>query len=276
MAQYRSSKITGLLALLVLALLSGCYKNSITGKNQLSLVSEAEVQAIALTEFNHFIATNQVVDATSKNAKLVATVGARIAEAVTQYYTQKGLSNVFAGYRWEYKLIDSPEINAWCMPGGKIVVYTGLLPVTQNEDGLAVVLGHEIAHALARHGNQRISEGLVQQMGGIALSVAVANKPLETRQLFQTAYGVGTEVGVMLPHSRSQETEADKFGLRFAAMAGYNIREAIPFWTRMRAMGSGQQVPVFLSTHPSDEQRISRLNKIMEQTIKEYYKPYNK
>ena len=157
------------------------------------------------------------------------------------------------------------------MPGGKIVVYTGLLPVTQNETALAIVMGHEIAHALAKHGSERMSQGLLQQLGGVALQVAVKDKPAETQNLFNTAYGVGSNVGIMLPFSRKNELEADKFGLMFAALAGYNPREAIPFWQRMSAIG-GQKPPEFLSTHPTDERRIYELQAMMDDVVKKYYK----
>lgn len=158
------------------------------------------------------------------------------------------------------------------MPGGKIVVYTGLLPVTQNETALAIVMGHEITHALAKHGAARMSEAMIANYGGMALSELVKNKPQETQNLFNTAVGIGTNVGVLLPHSRKNETEADKFGLRYAALAGYDPREAIAFWKRMSQQG-GQKPPVFLSTHPADEQRIADLQAIMDETLKNYFKP---
>jgi predicted Zn-dependent protease len=160
------------------------------------------------------------------------------------------------------------------MPGGKVVVYTGLLPVTQNETALAIVLGHEITHAVAKHGNERLSESLIQQMGGQALDVALAQSPKQTQDLIKQAYGVGSQVGVMLPFSRQQETEADHFGLIFAAMAGYNPQEAIPFWQRMASMG-GAKPPELLSTHPADKTRIEDLKKVMPEAMK-YYHPGNK
>jgi predicted Zn-dependent protease len=141
------------------------------------------------------------------------------------------------GYEWEFNLVDNKDINAWAMPGGKVVVYTGILPITQNEEGLAVVLGHEIAHAIAQHGNERMSQQLVQQLGGMALQVALANKPQQTQDIFLTSYGIGSTVGAILPFSRKEELEADKFGLFFSAMAGYNPQEAVPFWQRMASSG---------------------------------------
>ncbi|MBX2930485.1 MAG: M48 family metallopeptidase [Chitinophagaceae bacterium] len=255
-------------------LLSSCYTNKITGRSQISLVAESEVQTMAKTEYRQFLSQNKVVStATNKDAEMVNRVGKRIAAAITKYYSEQGLANELQGYEWEYHLVESNEVNAWCMPGGKIVVYTGILPITQNEAALAVVMGHEIAHALARHGNERMSEGLLQQLGGVALSTALSTKPQQTQNLFMTAYGVSTQVGFMLPHSRKQELEADKFGLRYAALAGYNIREAIPLWQRMGKLSQGQKPPIFLSTHPTEEKRIQELNKIMDETIRDYYRP---
>jgi predicted Zn-dependent protease len=157
------------------------------------------------------------------------------------------------------------------MPGGKVVVYTGLLPLSQNEAGLGIVIGHEIAHAIAQHGSERMSQALLQQLGGVALEVAIANKPTETQNLFMTAYGIGSTVGGILPFSRKEETEADRFGLYYAAMAGYNPEEAIPFWERMSKAG-GEQPPEFLSTHPADATRIAAIKANMPQALK-YYKP---
>jgi len=179
------------------------------------------------------------------------------------------MSDRLKGYDWEVNLVQDNQINAWCMPGGKIVVYTGLLPVTKNEDALAAVMGHEVCHALLQHGNQRMSQALIQQLGGVALSVALADKPQETRNLFLAAYGVGTQVGVMLPFSRSHELDADRWGLIMSAMAGYDPREAIGLWERMEKAGGGK-APEFLNTHPSEGRRIERLQRIMPEAM-EYY-----
>lgn len=252
-------------------LVVACTRNAITGRTQLSLVSDAEVQSQAITEYKTFLTQNKVVSATqSKDAEMVKRVGTRIANAITKYYTEQGLGKELEGYQWEYNLVSSDQVNAWCMPGGKIVVYTGLLPVTQNEAALAVVLGHEITHAVAKHGNERMSEGLVQQLGGAALSVALSSKPEATRSLFLQAYDAGSTVGVSLPHSRNQEYEADKFGLVYAALAGYNPREAIPLWERMEKMSSGQKPPEFLSDHPAEGNRIQRLQEQMPNALKLY------
>ncbi|WP_018612121.1 M48 family metallopeptidase [Segetibacter koreensis] len=262
-----------LLSILVTMLVVACSRNAITGRNQLSLVSDAQVQQMAQTEYKTFLSQNKVISPSqSKDAEMVKRVGSRIANAITQYYTKQGLGKELEGYQWEYNLVSSDQVNAWCMPGGKIVVYSGLLPVTQNEAALAVVLGHEITHAVAKHGNERMSEGLVQQLGGAALQVALSNKPAETRNLFLQAYGLGSTIGVTLPHSRNQEYEADKFGLIYAALAGYNPREAIPLWERMEKMSNGQKPPEFLSDHPSEGNRIARLQEQMPNALK-YYKP---
>jgi predicted Zn-dependent protease len=206
---------------------------------------------------------------------MVTRVGQRITKAVQSYYAQKGLSQELEGYQWEYKLVDSKEANAWCMPGGKIVVYTGLLPITQNEAALAAVMGHEVTHAIFYHGNERMSQGLIQQLGGVALQVAVANKPAATQNLFMNAYGVGSQVGVLLPFSRKHELEADRYGLIWTAMAGYNPEEAIRLWERMEKASNGQKPPEFLSSHPSEGTRIEQLKKYMPEALS-YYKPVGK
>lgn len=263
-----------ILSLMALSLsFMACQRNAITGRNQLSLVPESQVQQMALAEYANFLSTNKVLTAaTSKNAAMVKNVGARLITAINNYYAQQNLTQELNGYNWEVNLVEDNNINAWCMPGGKIVVYTGLLPVTQNETALAIVMGHEIAHALAKHGSERMSEGLLTQLGGVALQVAVKDKPQQTQQLFMTAYGLGSQVGMILPHSRKNELEADKFGLMFAALAGYDPREAIPFWQRMSKSG-GQKPPEFLSTHPSDEKRIYELQAMMDEVVQKYYKP---
>ncbi|ULQ57478.1 M48 family metallopeptidase [Flavihumibacter rivuli] len=260
------------IGLLSLALAS-CSKNPITGRNQLTLFSETEIQGMASQQYKQFLSQNKIVATNvSKDAEMVKRIGQRIATAVTNYYTQQGLSKELEGYQWEYNLIDSKEANAWCMPGGKIVVYTGLLPITQNEAALAVVMGHEIAHALAKHGNERMSQGMVQQLGGVALSVAMVNQPAQTQSLFMNAYGLGSQYGAILPFSRKNELEADKYGLFFSAMAGYNPQEAIPLWERMAKASGGNKPPEFASTHPAETTRIERLRELMPEALK-YYRP---
>lgn len=261
------------LLIILFSSLQACQRNAITGRNQLSLVPESDVQAMALAEYSQFINTNKVIQInSSSNAVMVQRVGNRLINAITQYYKANNLSNELVGYKWEINLVEDKSINAWCMPGGKIVVYSGLLPVTQNETALSIVMGHEIAHALAKHGSERMSQGLIQQLGGVALSAAIQNKPAETQGLFNTAYGLGSNLGYILPFNRNNELEADKYGLMFAALANYDPREAIPFWQRMSQQG-GAKPPEFLSTHPSDERRIADLQAMMPEVLKKYYKP---
>jgi len=257
---------------LLAPLMISCTQNLITGRKQLSLVSEPELQTMAAQEYQTFLSKNTVVAKTgNRDAEMVQRVGDRISRAITAYYDSAGYGTVFDGYNWEFNLVDNKEANAWCMPGGKVVVYTGILPFTQNEAGLAIVMGHEIAHAAAQHGSERMSQYLLQQLGGVALQVALINKPAETQNLFLNAYGIGTTVGVMLPFSRKEEMEADRFGLYFSAMAGYNPQEAIPFWERMAA-SDNNAVPEFLSSHPTHENRIELLKEHMPKAL-ELYRP---
>jgi predicted Zn-dependent protease len=263
-------RVLMLKAILLLSLLS-CQKNSITGRKQLLLLNESEVQKMALAEYQGFLKQNPIVAAgTTRDQIMVAQVGQRISKAVQSYLASEGKADLLSGYQWEFNLVNKPEVNAWCMPGGKVVVYSGILPVTKTEQALAVVMGHEIAHAIAKHGNERMSQGLMQQMGGIVLSTAVSNKPAETRALFMGSYGIGSTVLGILPFSRKHELEADRYGLIFAAMAGYDPREAEGFWKRMAAVGGGNKPPEFLSTHPSDETRIAKVREYALEAMKYY------
>lgn len=257
-------------------LLTACSKNSLSGKKQLKLLPESELQSMATTQYKQFLSTTKVVsNSNNRDAEMVNRVGQRIIKAVEAYYAEIGKTSDLASYKWEVNLVEDKTVNAWCMPGGKIVVYTGILPITQNEAALAAVMGHEVSHALLQHGNQRMSQGILQQLGGVALSVAVANKPQETQNLFLGAYGAGSQVGILLPFSRKHELEADRFGLIFAAMAGYNPQEAIALWERMEKASSGQTPPEFMSTHPSEGRRIEQLKKYMPDALARY-KPAGK
>ncbi|MBW7890803.1 MAG: M48 family metallopeptidase [Chitinophagaceae bacterium] len=264
-----------LISLVFLGLIMGafsCTRNAITGRNQLQLLPESELQAMAKTEYMSFLSQNKVVNTTiSKDAEMVRRVGTRIATAITQYYTGQGKGDILNGYQWEFNLVDSKDVNAWCMPGGKVVVYTGILPVTQNEAALAVVMGHEIAHAIAQHGNERMSQGIIAEGLGNLGNILTSGNP-RVNTLFNTVYAPGAQIGVLLPNSRKQELEADHYGLIFAAMAGYNPSEAVPFWERMAKLSGGQKPPEFLSTHPSDETRIQRVKQYAEEAMK-YYQP---
>lgn len=256
-------------------LITSCTTNAVTGRKQLSLISESTLQQQAVTQYQSFLSQNKIVNAaTSKDAEMVRRVGGRIAAAITQYYNQQGKGNVLEGYKWEFNLVDNKEINAWCMPGGKVVVYTGLLPVAQNEAALAIVMGHEITHAVAHHGQERMSQALLAQGLQLTGDIFTSNNT-QANNIFNNIYGPAAQVGVLLPNSRNQEYEADHFGLIFAAMAGYNPREAIPFWTRMmNASEGGNKPPVFLSDHPADQDRINKLQGYMNEALK-YYKPVN-
>jgi len=258
---------------LIVATIASCSKNAVTGRSQFKLLPESELQSMATTQYQQFLSTNKVVSENgNRDAEMVTRVGQRIKNAVESYYASKGLSKELEGYHWEYHLVDSKEANAWCMPGGKIVVYTGLLPYTQNEAALAVVMGHEVSHAIFQHGNERMSQQMGAEAVGAGLSVALANKPAETTNLFLGAFGAGAQLGLLLPFSRKHELEADHYGLIWAAMAGYNPQEAIPLWERMEKAGGGERPPEFLSTHPSEGKRIDELKKYMPEALK-YYKP---
>lgn len=257
------------LAFLAVVLVISCAKVPITGRKQLNLLPESELTGMALTQYKDFLNSNKL-STDANNSAMVNRVGQRIAAAVTTYLNKNKYGNRVAGYNWEFNLVDDKTVNAWCMPGGKVVVYTGLLPVTQNENALAVVMGHEIAHAIARHGNERMSQSLAIYMGGIALGVAMSSKSDTTQMIFNTAYGVSSQLGE-LAFSRSHESEADKLGLVFMALAGYDPQEALPFWKRMASLG-GVKPPFFLSTHPTDEKRIKDIEAYMPTAMKYYTK----
>ena len=249
-----------------------CSTNAVTGRKQLKLFPEATLEAEAVSQYQSFLSENKVVSSSnSRDAEMVRRVGSRLATAITNYYKSQANSVDLSGYKWEFNLVDNPQVNAWCMPGGKVVVYTGLLPVTKNEAALAVVLGHEITHAIAQHGNERMSQASLAQGLEVAGNIFTSNNP-KANSLFNNVFAPGAQVGVLLPNSRKQEYEADRFGLIFTAMAGYNPQEAIPFWQRMAAASSGQKPPEFLSSHPADESRIAQLQKYMPEALK-YYKP---
>ncbi len=247
-----------------------CSTVPITGRSQLHLISSADLNALSFQQYTEFLQQNKL-STNAQNTNMVKSVGLKIQKAVENYFAQHNLSNELNGYAWEFNLVESPEVNAWCMPGGKVVVYTGILPITENETGLAVVMGHEISHAIAQHGAERMSQGLMQQLGGAALSVAIQNEPEATQNIFMTAYGLGSTIGVILPYNRTQESEADRLGLIFMAMAGYNPNAALDFWTRMSQSKTGGSPPEFLSTHPSDQTRIENLKSYMPEAL-QYYK----
>lgn len=247
-------KTLSLVAVLLFAV--ACSTNPFTGKKTLALVPNSQILPMAFQQYNQFLAENNVVKGT-QDAQMIKNVGQKIARASERYLTANGYAGYLKNYRWEYNLVQDDAVNAWCMPGGKIVFYTGILPITQNEAGVAAVMGHEVAHALANHGQQRMSAAQLQQLGAVAGNLALA-KNEENQQLFNQFYGVGTQVGVMLPFSRSNETEADRIGLTLMAIAGYDPIVAADLWQRMKQQGGGAP-PEFLSTHPSSDTRIRNI-----------------
>ncbi len=257
-------------AVILAAIIAACSTVPLTGRKQFKLLPESQLVQMSLAEYKSFLTESKVVNNTDQ-AAMVKRVGEKLAASATEYLRKAGYADRVAGYKWEFNLVEDKMVNAWCMPGGKVVVYTGILPVTKTEPGLATVMGHEISHAIAHHGNERMSQQLAVAMGGVALDAALMNQPQETRNLFLGAYGVGSALGVILPYSRKHESEADKMGLVFMAMAGYDPRESVSFWKRMAAQG-GQKPPQFMSTHPSDEKRIADLQKYLPEALK-LYKP---
>ena len=237
----------------------------------MTLLPEAFLQSMASDEYRSFLTSSKIVNVKqSTDARLVKRVGDRVIAAVKKFYQDKGIADKLEAFNWEVNLVDDEEVNAWCMPGGKIVVYTGLLPISKTEEGLAVIIGHEISHALLQHGNQRMSQGLLQLFGELAVEIAIANKPEETHNVFLDAYGAGTELAILLPFSRKHELEADRYGLIFAAIAGYNPEEAIPLWERMGKASEDDIELEFLSTHPSGSKRIHEFKKMMPEALSYY------
>jgi predicted Zn-dependent protease len=263
-------KIKSLFTIFSALLFLSCATVPLTGRKQVALLPESQLMNMGVTSYNQFLSENKVMNASSSNdAQMIQRVGNNIAKAVEAYLSEQGLSKRVEGYKWEFNLVNDATVNAWCMPGGKVVFYSGILPICQDEEGIAVVMGHEIAHAIARHGNERMSQGLLAQAGGVGLEIYMADHSEETKSLLRTAYGVGAQVGVMLPFSRKHESEADHLGLMFSAMAGYNPQVAPAFWERMNALSSTRP-PEFLSTHPHPEKRSSNLKKWMPEAMEFY------
>lgn len=260
----------GILAVFMLLLLAGCSSVALTGRKQLLLVSDSEVMSLSNSSFQDYMRTAKP-STNAANTAMVVQVGRRIANAVETYLRNNGMADQIKNFAWEFHLVQDPEPNAFCMPGGKIVVNEGILPYTQTEEGLAIVLGHEVGHAVAKHSAERLSQQMVASYGGQLLSGVLSNKTAATQNLAQQIYGLGAQYGVMLPYSRRNESEADHLGLVFAAMAGYNPQAAIPFWQRM-ASGGSKKVPEFMSTHPSDASRINNIRQLLPEAMK-YYTP---
>ncbi len=257
------------LTLLILAL-AACATVPGTGRSQLSMVSDSELNTMATSQYRELIqkgplSTNQ------KDTAMIKSVGAKISRAAETYLKENGMSREIANYNWEFNLIESSDVNAFCMPGGKVAFYTGILPYCQGEDGVAVIMGHEVAHAIAHHSRERASQQLMTNLGGTVLGVGLGLGGASelTSDVAMAAYGLGSQVGILLPYSRSHESEADRIGLSLMAMAGYNPETAIAFWQRMAA-GSGKGGSDFLSTHPSDQKRIADLQRYMPEALARY------
>jgi predicted Zn-dependent protease len=259
-----------IILLFIVSIIYACTTVPVTGRKQLSLVSNSEIIPMANSQYDEVLkkgplSTNQ------EQTAMVKRVGVKIQKAVEQYMTEKGLASELQGFAWEFNLIeDAKTVNAWCMPGGKVAFYTGIMPICKDENGVAVVMGHEVAHAIANHGRERMSQGLAANLGLGTIGAAMGQNPTLTKDIFMQAVGMGTQIG-MLKFSRQHESEADKIGLIFMAIAGYDPQEAPKFWERMSAGASGQKPPEWLSTHPSDETRIKGLQAAMPEAMK-YYK----
>lgn len=260
------------LALFALLLVTAvaCTKVPLTGRKQINFIPDDEIMAMSFAQYDTVIATSSLSKDPDQVA-MIKRVGTRIQGAVELYFKQNNMSDHLRGYKWEFNLIESDQANAWCMPGGKVAFYAGILPVCGDDTGVAVVMGHEVAHAVAEHGAERMSQHLLAQTGASALSVALESEPEKTQQLALVAFGVGAQYGALLPFSRTQESEADHLGLVFMAMAGYDPNAAVSFWQRMSENKGGAAPPEFMSTHPSDETRIRKIRENLPEAMG-YYK----
>jgi len=245
-----------------------CSNVPITGRRQLLLVSDQEVLTLSLQQYNEYM-SSAPLSKDKTNTAMITKVGQKIADAVALYYEASGMSSELNGYKWEFNLIADSQVNAFCMPGGKIVIYEGILPYTQNETGLAVVIGHEAAHAIAKHANERMSNQMVTEYGLGAVGGLLSKSSSTMQTVGGAVLGLGAQYGVMLPFSRKQEYEADRLGLVFMAIAGYDPNQAVPFWERMSQKGA-VAIPEFMSTHPSDANRIKEMRNILPEAM-EYY-----
>lgn len=263
---YKTLRYTLFISVLAL-LFQACGSVPILGRKQLLLVPDQEVLALSFQQYQDFM-KSAPVERNTNNARMVERVGRRIATAVETFYRNNGYESEIKNFSWEFNLVKSGDVNAFCMPGGKIVVYEGLLPITRDEAGLAIVVGHEIAHAVAKHANERISQQMALQYGGQIAGGLLGNNAA-AQQISGLVFGLGGQLGVMLPYSRKHEYEADELGIIFMAMAGYDPRGAVDFWTRMSQSG-GNNIAEFMSTHPSDQNRIAKIQEKMPEALKYY------
>jgi len=257
---------------LVFFILASCTSVPITGRKRIALLPSATLMTMALESYQTLL-KKSTLSTDPRQVAQVRQVGRRIATAAEAFMREEGLQSQLKNFKWEFNLIeDNKTINAFCMPGGKVAVYTGILPLAKDETGLAVIMGHEVAHAIAKHGNERMSQMLLVQLGGVTLDVALKNKPEETRGMFMLAYGLGAQLGLLLPYSRTHESEADHIGLILMARAGYDPVAAPAFWQRMSKIGGGKRAPQFLSTHPSPLKRVNKLRKLIPEVRAKYYR----
>jgi predicted Zn-dependent protease len=252
-----------------LLLVQACATVPVTERQQINLIPSSSILSMSFKQYNQFLEQADLSD-DEEAVRTVKRVGHRIADAVERYFGRRDEGERLKEYDWEFHLVDDDQVNAWAMPGGKVVVYSGILPVAESEAGLAVIMGHEVAHAIARHGNERMSQALLAQFGSLALSQAMQDQPAQTQQLWMMAYGFGAQVGLLLPYSRLHEREADHLGLIFMAMAGYDPRVAVDFWQRMAEKKGGKAPPEFLSTHPADDTRIANIKEVLPEAMKYY------
>ena len=264
-------RLFSLFLIIGLLIIESCSSVPLTGRRRLSLVPSSQVMALSFEQYQQVMKESKLSN-NQQWTNMVKTVGRDISQAVEQYMRDVGQADEIEGFRWEFNLLAEDVINAWAMPGGKVAFYEGIMPIANDKTGVAVVMGHEIAHAVAEHGSERMSLQLAQQLGGATLSLALQEQPQLTQQLAMTAFGLGAQVGVLLPYSREHESEADRLGLIFMAKAGYDPREAPRFWQRMQQKEEGPRPPEFLSTHPHPDSRIRKLNAFMDEAMEEYRK----
>jgi predicted Zn-dependent protease len=255
----------------LIAIIIGCAKVPLTGRRQLKLLPTGQMSEMSAQSYQEFLSQNDPLPASHPSSQRLQRIGEKIAASVEKFLADNGYKDRLDEFDWKFNVVPDETVNAWCMPGGRVVFYTGILPICDDDNGIAVVMGHEIAHAVARHGNERMSQAMGIQAAGMTLGALVSEKPELTQQLLLQAYGVGSQLG-SLAFSREHESEADKLGLVFMAMAGYDPRGAPEFWKRMQEASGGGAPPEFMSTHPSHDTRIEDLNAYMEEALK-YYNP---
>lgn len=261
------SKLKYINVILIFIIIS-CGTVPFSGRRQFTIVPTIQMISLARENYAQVLQENELSGNQQYNNQ-VKRVGKRITSAVEEYFRSQGQQQLLKNYKWEFHVLKSDEKNAWCMPGGKIAFYEGIMPICQDDNGVAVVMAHEIAHAVAKHGNERLSQQMAIQTGGMFLSEALKKEEEKTRQLAMAAFGVGSQLGILLPYSRTHEKESDELGLYFMAMANYDPRGAQEFWKRMQAEG-GSGPPEFLSTHPHPETRIKNMEEHMQKALQYY------